>query len=47
MTHERWTELMNDHSQKLTEKEVAEGWYFDYNEDYEGVLICKKTIKQN
>jgi hypothetical protein len=42
MTHERWTELMNDHTNRLTDLEEAEGWYWDYTTDSEGVLRCQE-----
>ncbi len=37
MTDERWRELMNDESKKLTPEELAEGWHFCW--DWDGLLV--------
>lgn len=38
MKHSRYKELMNDHTLKLTDDEIAEGWWFCVCE-WDGLLI--------
>lgn len=37
MTHERWVELMENDTIRLTPEEIEEGWHFCW--DWDGLLI--------